>query len=85
MRSLINVKTKLNKQITSQNISNQIETNPKTISDAFNKFFSINAKDIDNKIIPTNKTRKDYLNVSIVNSSFLTLVTPIASKKHFFH
>ena len=24
------------------------------------------------------------MNVSIVNSSFLTLVTPIASKKHFF-
>ena len=56
MRSLINVKTKLNKQITSQNISNQIETNPKTISDAFNKFFSTIAKDIDSKIIPTNKT-----------------------------
>ena len=31
VRSLINVKTKSNKQITSLNISNQIETNPKTI------------------------------------------------------
>ena len=85
MRSLINVKTKSNEQITSLNINNQITTNPKIISDAFNKFFSTIAKDADNKIIPTNKTRKDYLNVSIVNSSFLTLVTPIASKKHFFH
>ena len=72
MRSLINVKTKSNKQITSLNINNQIETNPKTISDAFNKFFSTIAKDIDNKIIPTNKTQKDYFNVSIVNSFYLT-------------
>ena len=31
VRSLINVKTKSNKQITSLNINNQIETNPKTI------------------------------------------------------
>ena len=78
VRSIINVKTKSNKQITSLNINNQIETNPKTISDAFNKFFSTIAKDIDNKIIPTNKTHKDYLNVSIVNSFFLT---PINQKK----
>ena len=55
VRSLINEKTKSNKQITSQNINNQIETNPKTKSDAF-KFFSTIAKDIDSKIIPTNKT-----------------------------
>ena len=39
-RSLINVKTKSNKQITSLNINNKIKTNPKTISDAFNMFFS---------------------------------------------
>ena len=56
VRSLINVKIKSNKQITSLNINNQIETNPKTISKAFNKFFSKIAKDIDNKIIPTNNT-----------------------------
>ena len=31
VRSLINVKTKSNKQITCLNINNQIETNPKTI------------------------------------------------------
>ena len=31
VRSLTNVKTKLNKQITSLNINNQIETKPKTI------------------------------------------------------
>ena len=74
MRSLINVKTKSNKQITSLNINNQIETNPKTILDDFNKFLSTIPKDIDNKIIPTNKTYKDYLNVSIVNSFFLTPV-----------
>ena len=71
---LINVKTKSNKQITSLNINNQIETNPKTISDAFHKFFSTIAKDIDNKIIPTNKTHKDYLNVSKANSFFLSSV-----------
>ena len=70
--SLINVKTKSNKQITSLNISNQIETNPKTISGAFHKFFSTIAKDIDNKIISTDKTHKDYLTTSIVNSFFLT-------------
>ena len=50
----------------------QIKTNPKTISDVFNSFFSTIAKGIDNKIIPTNKTHKDYLHVSIVNSFFLT-------------
>ena len=71
-RSLINLKIKSNKQITSLNIKNQIETNPKTISEAFNKFFSTLTKDIDNKIIPTNKTNQDYLNASVVNSLFLT-------------
>ena len=78
VRSLIKVKTKSNKQITSLTINNQIETNPKTISDAFNKFFSTIAKDIDNKIIPANKTHKDYLNVSIVNSIF---TNPCKSKR----
>ena len=72
MGSLINVKIKSNKQITTLNINIQIETNPKTISEAFNKFFYSIAKDIDTKIIPTNKTHKDYLNASIVNSFFLT-------------
>ena len=42
------------------------------MSEAFNKFFSPIAKDIDNKIIPTNKSHNDYLNASIVNSFFLT-------------
>ena len=32
------------------------------------------AKDSDNKIIPTNKTNRDYSNASIVNSFFLTPV-----------
>ena len=50
----------------------QIKANPKTISDVFNSFFSTIAKGIDNKIIPTNKTHKDYLHASIVNSFFLT-------------
>ena len=54
--------------------NHQIETNPKTISEAFNKFFSKAAKDIDNKIIPNNKTHKDYLHVSVVNSFFLTTI-----------
>ena len=35
-------------------------------------FFSTLAKDIDNKIIPTNKTHKDYVIASIVNSFFVT-------------
>ena len=74
MRSLVNVKTKSNKQITSLNINNQIETNPKTISDAFHKFFSTIAKDIDNKVNPNNKTHKDYLNVSKANLFFLSPV-----------
>ena len=72
MRSLINVKIKSNKQITSLNINNQIETNLKTILKAFNKFLSTVAKDIDSKIISTNKTHKDYLNASVVNSFSLT-------------
>ena len=66
VRYLINVKIKSNKQITSLNINNQTETNPKTISEAFNKFFSIIAKDTDNK------THEDYLHVSVVSSFFLT-------------
>ena len=72
VRSLINIKIKSKQQISSLNIKNQIGTNPKTISEAFNKFFSTIAKDIDNKIIHTNTTHKDYLNASIVNSFFLT-------------
>ena len=60
VRLPINVKIKPNKQITSLNLDNQKETNPKTISEAFNKLFPTIAKDIDNKIIPTNKTHKDY-------------------------
>ena len=56
VRSLISVKIKSNKQITSLSINNQMETNPKTISEAFNKFFSTTAKDSDSKITPTNKT-----------------------------
>ena len=71
-RSLINVKIKSNKQIKSLNINKQIKTNPKIISEAFSKFFSIIVKDVDNKIIPTNKIHKDYLNASVVNSLFLT-------------
>ena len=71
VRFLINAKIKSNKQITSLNINNKMETNPKTISEAFNKFFSTIAEDIDNKIIPTNKTLKYYLNASVVNSFFL--------------
>ena len=61
MRSLINVKEKSNKQITSLNIKDQTENNPKTISEAFNVFFSQTAKDTDKKIIPANKTYEDYL------------------------
>ena len=72
MRFLINVKIKSNEQITSLNINNQIETNPKTRSEAFNNFFFLTTTDTDNKIIPTNKTHKDCLNASIVNSFFLT-------------
>ena len=68
VRSLINVKTKSNKQITSLNINNYIETNPKTISDAFNKFFSATAKDIGNKIIPTNNYRPISPILNIGNS-----------------
>ena len=45
VRSLINVKIKSNKQIVSLDINNQIETNPKAISETFNKFFSLIAKD----------------------------------------
>ena len=58
VRSLINVKTKSNKQITSLNINNQIETNPKTILEALKKFFSTTAMNIDNKTIPTNKAQQ---------------------------
>ena len=52
--------------MTSLNKNNQIESNSKTISNAFNELSS-QLLDIDNKFIPTNKNHKDYLNVSIVN------------------
>ena len=74
VRSPVNVKIKSNKKITSVNISNQVETNPKTKSEAFNLFSSTIAKDIDEKIVPTNKNHKDYFNASIVHSFFLTLI-----------
>ena len=41
------------------------------MSEAFNKFFCTIAKDIDNKIILTNKTHKYHLNASVV-TFFLT-------------
>ena len=73
MRSLINAKTKSNKQITSLNINNQIETNPENKIRTFQQiFFPTFAKDIDNKIISTNKIYKGYLNASVINSFFLT-------------
>ena len=73
MRSLINAKTKSNKQITSLNINNQIETNPENNIRTFQQiFFPTFANDIDNKIISTNKIYKGYLNASVVNSFFLT-------------
>ena len=58
VRSLINVKIKSNKKITSLNISNQIKTNSKTTSEAFNKFFFTIAKDIDNKLFLLTKLIK---------------------------
>ena len=72
MWSLANLKIKSNKQITSLNFNKEIESNPKTISKAFNKFFFAIAKNIDNNIIPTRKTHIDYLNALVVNSLFLT-------------
>ena len=74
VRSLVNIKIRSNKQITSLNINEQIETNPKTILEVFSKFFSITAKHIDNKITPTNKTTRDYLNASVVNLFFITSI-----------
>ena len=60
------------KWIICRNINNQIDTNPKIISEAFNKFFSTIAKNIDHKIVPTNKTHKVYLNASVVHTLFIT-------------
>ena len=61
VRSLINVKIKSNKQITSLNINNQIETNPKTISEAFNKLltnFPQLPKILITKLLPLTKLIK---------------------------
>ena len=69
MRSF-NVKMKSNEQITSPNTISQIETNPKTIAEAFNKFFSTIAKDIDTKIMPTSKTCKGYLHATLIKLFF---------------
>ena len=69
MRSF-NVKMKSNEQITSPNTISQIETNPKTIAEAFNKFFSTIAKDIDTKIMPTSKTYKGYLHATLIKLFF---------------
>ena len=56
--SLINVKTKSNKQITSLNISNQIETNPKTISEGFTNFTPQLPKILITKLFPLTKLIK---------------------------
>ena len=70
MRSVINVKIKSNKQITSPNINNQIKTNPKTMSEAFlTSFYRQLLKILITKLFPL--THKYYFNVSIVNSFFL--------------
>ena len=68
VRSLINVKIQSNKQIVSLDINKEIETKPKTIIEVFSRFFSIIAKHVDNKVTPTNKTPRDYLNASVVDS-----------------
>ena len=44
------------------------------MSEAFNKFFSTIGKDIDKKIIFSNKIHKDYLNASVWNSFFLARI-----------
>ena len=61
VRSLINVKIISNKQITSLNINNRIETNPKTISEAFNKLltnFPQLPKILITKLLPLTKLIK---------------------------
>ena len=74
VRSLINTNIQSNKQIVSLNINNEIEPKPKTIIEVFSTFFSIIAKHVDNKITPTNKTLRGYLNASVVNSFFITFI-----------
>ena len=55
VRSLINVKTKLNKQITSLNINNQIETKPKTILEVLTSFPTQLLKMLITKLFPLTK------------------------------
>ena len=57
VRSLINVKINSNKRITSLNINNQTETNPKTI-EAFNIFFPQLLKILVTKLFPLTKLIK---------------------------
>ena len=58
VRSLINVKIKSNKQITYLNINNQIETNPKTLSEALNSFYPQLLKILITKIFSLTKLIK---------------------------
>ena len=55
VRSLINVKTKLNKQITSLNINNQIETKTKTIPEVLTSFSTQLLKMLITKLFPLTK------------------------------
>ena len=55
VRSLINVKTKSNKQITSLNINNQIETNPKQYQMLFTSFSPQLLKTLIIKLFPPTK------------------------------
>ena len=57
LRSLINFKIKSNKQTISLNINNQIETNPKTISD-LTSFFPQLRKTLITKLFPLTKLIK---------------------------
>ena len=75
IRSIIILKTNSHKQIKFISINTKTESNPKTMTEAFNIFFVTIDRNIDSKIIHTNSNYKDYLQDPVLNSFFINPAT----------
>ena len=75
IRSIINVKNEKSSNNKSLKIDNEIITDDLTISNHFNSFFTLVAKNLVNKIPKTPKSFDSYLKNSSENSFFLSPTT----------
>ena len=81
IKSIINVSKKSTRPVNCLSINDKEETDPLTIADSFNTFFSTVAQKIENKIIKTDKHFKDYLKNPVHDSFFLRPTDPEEIKK----